>query len=101
LRLEGHLEQLIQAGVDGRADHRVEAVEELAPIDGGQALVEVPAYQLIEGVGLRVGLGGDLAVDDRQDIAGVNLLPGPLDALRLLGLVVVELIGGGDVDAID
>jgi hypothetical protein len=50
-------------------------------------------------VSLRIGLGSDPAVDDRQHIAGVDQFQGALDALRLLSLVVIdiEIRGIGEV----
>jgi hypothetical protein len=98
-RLVLHGENFIEAGIDGRQHHLVPAVPELAAVDGDLA-IEAKHDQAIERVGLGIGLGGDPAVDDGQHIAGVDPFQGRLDALRLLGLVVVDLIGGGNVDAI-
>jgi hypothetical protein len=87
-RLVLHGENFIEAGIDGRQHHLVPAVPELAAVDGDLAIEA------------KHGLGGDPAVDNGQHIAGVDPFQGRLDALRLLGLVVVDLIGGGNVDAI-
>jgi hypothetical protein len=62
--------------------------------------LHVPADQLVEGRRFGVGLGGDPVVDHGQNITRIQALECPLDTLRLLGLVVVDLIGGGDVDII-
>jgi len=47
-----------------------------------------------------VALLGDLGVDAAQHVAGVDLLQGPRDALVLDGFVVVDLIGGGNIDVV-
>jgi hypothetical protein len=46
----------------------------------------------------RLGLLGDAAVEDTEHIAGVDPGLRSRHALRLAGLVVVDLIGGGNVD---
>jgi hypothetical protein len=48
----------------------------------------------------RVGLLGDAAVEDTEHIAGVDQGLRSRHALRLAGLVVVDLIGGGNVDTV-
>jgi hypothetical protein len=76
----------------------VPAVKELAAIEGADVLVQHPTDQVIERVGRGVGFLGQPGLDDRDHIAGVDQFPGPLDALGLDGFVVVDLVGGGDID---
>jgi hypothetical protein len=62
--------------------------------------IEAKQDQAIEGMRLGVGLLGDPALENTEHIAGVDQVLGPLDALGLLGFVVVDLVGGGNVDPI-
>jgi hypothetical protein len=48
----------------------------------------------------RVRLLGDAAVEDTEHIAGVDQGLRSRHALRLAGLVVVDLIEGGNVDVV-
>jgi hypothetical protein len=55
----------------------------------GHLAIEAKEDQAIERVGLGVRLLGEAAVNDGQDIAGVDQLQSPLDALGLdIGVVV-------------
>jgi hypothetical protein len=72
---------------------------ELTAVDGALPIQE-KADHGVEGVRFRVGLGGNPAVDDGEHVAGVDALQGPLDALRLASLVVVDVIRGKDMDTV-
>jgi hypothetical protein len=68
-----HRQHVVEAGVDGGEHQLAEAVVELAAINRALAIQE-KAHQGVEGVRFGVGLGRDPAIDDGQDIAGVDAL---------------------------
>jgi hypothetical protein len=86
-----HGQDFIEAGIDGRQDQLVPAVPELAAIERGELPLQDPADQALERELRGVGFGRDTAVDDAQDIAGVDPLQSRLHALGLDIGVVVDL----------
>jgi hypothetical protein len=87
-----------RAGADGRQDQLAKAVVEFAAVQGCELALQDPADHTVEGVLGGIWFGGDPGINDGQDVAGVDLLQGRLHALRLAGLVIVDLIEGWNGD---
>jgi hypothetical protein len=97
------LKELIEGGVDGLNDEGPEAIEKVPAVQRRQAALQLPADQVVEGVGLGVGLTGDAAVDGRQHVGRVEGLEGSpaaffMDRGRVID-IKIRRIGNDEVES--